>query len=143
MQKPSIIYVDWVINTLLIFTFVVPHCPSFLESPNLQDELLDTPTEYENAVENSHKKRTGQKRFAAQKFWQNCYWLDFLNICEIFPIIDLVMCNITAQKNITCQKESKDKLILSNNVFWLTCIEMNPKFILLCTCMNYFNNVLR
>ena len=26
------------------------------------------------------------------------------------------MCNITTQKNITCQKQTKDKLILLNNI---------------------------
>ena len=59
---------------------------------------------YENIVKNSYGKRKAQKRFAAQEFWQNCYWLDLLNVYEIFPIIDLVMCKVTAQKNITCQK---------------------------------------
>ena len=59
---------------------------------------------YENAVENSREKRKAPKKFAAQEFRQNCYWLDVLNVCEKFLINDLVMCNITAQKNITCQK---------------------------------------
>ena len=41
-----------------------------------------------------HVRKKAQKRFAAQEFWQNYYCLDLLNVCEIFPIIDLVMCNI-------------------------------------------------
>ena len=41
----------------LIFDFVLTHSPSFLESPNYRIEFLDTPIEYENAVENSHGKK--------------------------------------------------------------------------------------
>ena len=75
-------------------------------------------------------EKKAQKRFTAQEFWQNCYWLDLLDVCEIFLIIDLIMCNIITQKNITSQKQTKDKVILLNDMLWLTCIQMNHKFIL-------------
>ena len=52
----------------LIFYFVLPHSPSFLESPNYRIEFLDTPIEYENAVENSHEKKKAQRIFAALEF---------------------------------------------------------------------------
>ena len=58
----------YVIDMSLIFYFVLPHSPSFLESPNYRIEFLDTPIEYENAVENSHEKKKAQRRFAAQEF---------------------------------------------------------------------------
>ena len=37
------------------------------------------------------------------RFIQYCYCLDLLKVCEIFSIQSCI-CNITAQKNITCQK---------------------------------------
>ena len=42
-------------------------------------ELLDTPVQYESAVENLRKKKKAQKRFAVQEFLQNCYWADLLS----------------------------------------------------------------
>ena len=44
------------------------------------------------------------QEFRTQKFLQNCYCLDLLKACEIFLIFDPVIFNITAQKNITCEK---------------------------------------
>ena len=43
------------------------------------------------------------QEFPAQEFLENCC-LDLLKVCEIFLIFDSVIFNITAQKNITCQK---------------------------------------
>ena len=45
------------------------------------------------------------RKFTAKELLQNCYCLELLKVCEIFSIFYLVMCNITVQKNITCQKD--------------------------------------
>ena len=54
------------------------------------------------------------REFTAKEFLQNCYCLELLKVCEIFSIFYLVMCNITAQKNITCQKDRlyKDRRVV-------------------------------
>ena len=44
------------------------------------------------------------QEFAAQEFLQNCYCLELLKVWEMFLIFDAVIFNITARKNITCQK---------------------------------------
>ena len=48
------------------------------------------------------------REFAAQEFCQeslqNFSCLYLRKVCKILSIFDLVMCNITAQKKITCQK---------------------------------------
>ena len=49
MQKLSIIVVEYVINMPWIGKFVLPHGPGSLQPPWIK--LLDTPIEYENAVE--------------------------------------------------------------------------------------------
>ena len=72
------------------------------------------------------------QEFPAQEFLENCC-LDLLKVCEIFLIFDSVIFNITAQKNITCQKLTKAKIIFLNGIiwyplFWLTCIRMNHEF---------------
>ena len=112
---------------------------SFLELPN-RIELLKTLLKIQE--------------FSAREFLQNCYCLDLLKVCEIFFVFDLVIFSITVQKNITCQKWTKDKIILLNGIiwyplFWWTCIRMNHTFILpyvtcivLRTCINYCNDVL-
>ena len=45
------------------------------------------------------------RKFTAKELLQNCYCLELLKVCGIFSIFYLVMCNITVQKNITCQKD--------------------------------------
>ena len=67
------------------------------------------------------------------RFVQYCYCCDLLKVCEIFSIQSCKPgCNITAEKNITCQSQHiiKDKAVLLNDIFPLICIRMNHKFIL-------------
>ena len=56
------------------------------------------------------------QEFASQQVLNNYCCLDLFKVCKIFSIFDLVMCNITTQKNINCQKQTKDKVILLNNI---------------------------
>ena len=51
-------YVTWVINRPLIFNFVLPGSPSFLESPNLQDRV----TWYTNRIWKRCWKFTWEKK---------------------------------------------------------------------------------